>query len=66
MIRLLVCTIALATSACATHARAAMPIAPAQYNLCADPDFPCARETVERPVQVDTNLTAPRTTSAQT
>ena len=71
IVRLLVCTIALAASACATHVRAAQPTtAPAHYNLCSDPSFECVPATqpaaAERAIQVDTNLTAPASATAQT
>jgi hypothetical protein len=59
MSRLIVLTIALAASACATHVRSAQPTAPARYNLCTDHGFECVPTKFEPSIQVDTNLAAP-------
>ena len=58
--RLLLCTLALAPAACATHAQTAAPVAP-HYKLCTDPQFECVAPEV-MPIRVDTNLTTPGAT----
>ena len=72
-LRLLLCTLGLALAACGSHVRtgeSTLPSSSSSYELCSDPEFQCTPASLpsadERPIQVDTNMSAPASARAGT